>query len=314
MESSKQVPSLSAPKVSSIGKICISCFTEIAGTEKIICCEKNHKMCEICYQKYAMEIVLPQIGEIFPPRCPECHCDYTYIQFEQLFAHLEEAKRADLERQVKMKHILPKTLKPDEKLVSCRSCSYSEIWKKDSGEMFISCKTPGCLKKTCIICSNLSTENHDRCAPLSKIKADLEEALYRASIRKCPKCGFAGQKDNACTHITCNKCGNVFCYVCVKSQTDLGGSLGTHNGDFQTVADHCPSRLEQFPGMPSDAAKAVEEFHRILLKKAFGEMLKKYDKKVDEAEEHFGICRKMGLILSELKVPSESLLVLKGVY
>jgi hypothetical protein len=37
-----------------------------------------------------------------------------------------------------------------------------------------------------------------------------------------------GMKDLACTHITCCKCSNRFCYVCGKLETDLPGGFSAY--------------------------------------------------------------------------------------
>ena len=56
-----------------------------------------------------------------------------------------------------------------------------------------------------------AVQRHMRCATRARrhgrVKAALEEVALAFAARKCPGCGARGMKDDACTHMTCERCG-----------------------------------------------------------------------------------------------------------
>ena len=58
------------------------------------------------------------------------------------------------------------------------------------------------------------TESHFECAQLAPIKQKWDKAISDGQTQSCPKCGLSGRKNNACTHMTCVKCKEQWCYVC----------------------------------------------------------------------------------------------------
>ena len=49
-------------------------------------------------------------------------------------------------------------------------------------------------------------EKHFKCWEFKEIKAKFEECLDNGGKQHCPKCNLGGQKDDACTHMTCSNC------------------------------------------------------------------------------------------------------------
>jgi hypothetical protein len=63
---------------------------------------------------------------------------------------------------------------------------------------------------------------------------------------KCPGCGNGGRKDTACTHMTCEECHTVWCYVCGIAEKYLDkanpdGNIFSHNDNWKTLyPKRCP--------------------------------------------------------------------------
>ena len=71
-----------------------------------------------------------------------------------------------------------------------------------------------------------SLESHFECAELAPSKAIWDKALENGAKVPCPQCGVGGQKDNACTHMTCVKCHTRYCYLCGLANNKLDKAKG----------------------------------------------------------------------------------------
>jgi len=78
----------------------------------------------------------------------------------------------------------------------------------------------------------------------------IQQALTLAVTSECPRCHSPGQKDGACTHISC-PCGTRFCYICC-------GQLPCRRG--------CEMYLTNLPGFDQGAYRAVQQFHIVKAK------------------------------------------------
>jgi len=79
------------------------------------------------------------------------------------------------------------------------------------------------------------------------LSARIQEALSEGAMERCPRCSRQGQKDGACTHMTCSGCAARFCYICKHS-------LPCSNG--------CQMYLTRIPGFSStDPYLALQQYH-----------------------------------------------------
>ena len=67
---------------------------------------------------------------------------------------------------------------------------------------------------------------------------------------KCPGCGLSGLKDEACTHMNCDKCQTVWCYFCGldvdKADKEGGaGNIYQHNKNWSSTDGRCPMFLKE---------------------------------------------------------------------
>ena len=117
---------------------------------------------------------------------------------------------------------------------------------------------------------------HFRCGELSKMKSDFEAMVEKGQQMECPKCKLAGRKDNACTHMTCPKCQNKWCYCCGLSEEDcdkdgIGVTIYDHNIGWLYNEKRCPMYLVEIfqvdERWPEDDQECIDRFHGLLTKK-----------------------------------------------
>jgi hypothetical protein len=99
---------------------------------------------------------------------------------------------------------------------------------------FFVCKNIFCDGAFCLRCENhlLKEEMRSHTCILTeedKLYFKIVDTMAEASVRSCPGCGHKGQKDLACTHMTCDKCSQRWCYICGKLENSMVGGFAEHN-------------------------------------------------------------------------------------
>ena len=62
---------------------------------------------------------------------------------------------------------------------------------------------------------------------LLREKSDDATAIWLAAkTKECPKCGVRIEKNKACNHMTCIKCGHNFCWLCKGPWASHGNQTG----------------------------------------------------------------------------------------
>eukprot|EP00475_Leptophrys_vorax_P035562 TRINITY_DN58695_c0_g1_i5.p2 TRINITY_DN58695_c0_g1~~TRINITY_DN58695_c0_g1_i5.p2 ORF type:complete len:593 (+),score=134.04 TRINITY_DN58695_c0_g1_i5:2151-3929(+) len=165
----------------------------------------------------------------------------------------------------------------------------ADLVGQSESSRFGACGTDGCSGVFCLICelslNKLDVKDHQcKVDALSSLYSQVIQVLVQASIRTCPKCGTSGQKDLACTHITCKKCASRWCYHCQKLESEVGG-FSSHNSwtlDTPRSSPNCPMYLHYKYGdrrngnqMEGDPEKALIKFHLQLQRAAIEELQKK---------------------------------------
>jgi hypothetical protein len=176
-----------------------------------------------------------------------------------------------------------------EGIITCPFCEYVEITEKKAGECLVfQCKNMKCHKKTCTICKKEympDDDSHLQCLEMQDIKAELDEAIEKGSKRTCPKCGYSGVKDEACSHINCPKCKRYFCYVCGLYCDDCPGTygdggFGEHNENWQEDEQRCPMYMYEIQGhderWPGDEVECIAFLHTKLCLQNLKAIVQKY--------------------------------------
>lgn len=198
-------------------------------------------------------------------------------------------------------------------------CPYLEIHKTDACSMHIfSCRNPICAKKSCLICHHLIEDEEDlalhrtRCFELKIYKQRIEEAIEAGSKQHCPHCQLAGVKNDACTHMICQRCRNSWCYFCGMKEKecsvpdDVEPSLSAHNLEWESNEGRCPMVLagiqEIDPRWPDDDTDCLEYFHRHrTLAKLYGVWNDIGEEKFNEVNRMFGTIDASGYSIEEIQ-------------
>uniref|UniRef100_A0A914EMI6 RING-type domain-containing protein n=1 Tax=Acrobeloides nanus TaxID=290746 RepID=A0A914EMI6_9BILA len=76
-------------------------------------------------------------------------------------------------------------------------------------------------------------ERHFKCNSLRALKHEFDSVIQKGQGDECPKCHLIGNKNPGdCCHMTCPQCETEWCYICGKSQEELGiGDFYSHFTD-----------------------------------------------------------------------------------
>lgn len=230
-------------------------------------CTEGHRLCWECARPHVrIQVEEERVQEVTCPRkrwgdCKGLLCfkPSDHEAEPELFYRLQlNTKRVEL-TQAKIPFVqCPECedyvpLNESNNTVECKHCSYA-----------FCCK---CFLESCVCPSD----------ELEAARVRVESALQTALLGvNCPNCGALGQKDEACTHVTCI-CGTRFCYCCGKTVQMLGvASLYEHNKGYPDRPGSCPSLLEMMSkrkmaavdgrrargGCPPNATGALIWFHQ----------------------------------------------------
>jgi hypothetical protein len=127
------------------------------------------------------------------------------------------------------------------------------------------------------------TGEADFCEALGPYLLSFQRVLEESEQPRCPYCGHAGRKDDACTHMNCPACSMNWCYSCGKKSEDVDGSggrgsFGQHNTGWDTAEpqyrSRCPLFLDAIGDRTEDPAwtdvlgdAATDKFHAWLLRR-----------------------------------------------
>lgn len=170
-----------------------------------------------------MNTIFEDPEDKFPIKCPECSKNIAADLIEKALQGSPLLEKFRIIMMLRTCELLP-----GEIIVTCPFCYFMEI-RDCLGINFIFCQNPSCKKRYCFFCrkespfmeeenyeihDDLDLFSHFECAKMAEALSYLENAVDRGQKVSCPNCGRSGMKDDGCTHITCEKCSTVFCYIC----------------------------------------------------------------------------------------------------
>lgn len=301
--------------------ICGACNSELEPDHSGIQCIQAHHFCPDCSVQI-VNLFFSDPHNYIPLRCVQCHVELNPSVFERQLTN----DQLDFYNMNMLFILWERQLSDNERFDHCPFCSYGEIHDKND-PWFMYCRHPDCKKMSCLICrkacpqftscyandeQNEEMDRHFKCTELAKDKAKFDQALEAGQKVSCPNCNLAGMKDDACTHMTCPTCSQLWCYFCGKKVEDcdkqLNGNNGIfdHNRSWDTNAKRCPMYLTQIsdvdPAWPDgDESLCLMRFHRIRSLRLLREVYTTLgEHRMTELDDHFHLLRSCGFTLDEI--------------
>lgn len=330
---------------------CIACGVVVKEDHIGIRCVQGHDICSDCSIKFVETILEDPLSKI-PVKCGECFQEIPTLTFERqlnvfqleiyhlyslqsLLDPSEETRRCP---HCQYFEIWPKEssanffyCKSDScNKVTCSHC-YNDLMMPSTENYQNYSRLEEMMLKNLIFEeierseeemyeNSLNVKNginyHFLCGELSELKKEIESAIDEGQKMRCPKCGLAGMKDNACTHMTCPKCRTVWCYLCglseVECDKDNGDSIYDHNIDWQCMDSRCPMFLAEINEAVDDSwpladQECLNKFHDIITKKKLKIKIEKIGLDVfNKVKNHFLSIQNSGIQYDEvLAISSE---------
>ena len=131
------------------------------------------------------------------------------------------------------------------------------------------------------------------------------------SKQRCPYCQLTGLKDDACTHIVCQRCRKSWCYFCGLKEHEcpvpenVQPSLSAHNLEWESNERRCPMALvsvqELDPRWPDNDRDCLEYFHRYrTLSHLYDVWTRIGEEKFNEVNRIFGTIDASGYSIEEI--------------
>ncbi|ESK93036.1 ring finger [Moniliophthora roreri MCA 2997] len=190
---------------------CGCCFSAYAFI-KMIQCEDGHLFCTECMTSYAEGLLGSHNVNIVCMDQSGCKLPFPVSELRRFLPEklMELYERIKQRKEIEMAGI--------EGLEECPFCEYKCVIENKEEKLFrcgneencgaISCrqcKKPDHLPKSC------KEMEEDR---VLDGRHTIEEAMTRALMRNCPKCGKGFVKEDGCNKMTCPNCYSLVCYVC----------------------------------------------------------------------------------------------------
>jgi len=276
---------------------CEMCGDTLERDHTGVRCQNSHHLCDECSDTYKDSIMKEASLEVFPPKCGFCACEVDLPSFER------QLTKTELETFLSM--MTMKELPADEIMQTCPFCPYFCTRLLGEGgsiaeALFVHCLKPECGRVSCSLCfqacvpcnddeeddeaAQLGMAEHFECAEKEhkwgSLRKEFEDAVESGVKFPCPGCGHGGVKDDACTHMTCESCLTVWCYVCgldtasdeCSKAAKSGKYHGTedeyrHNVNWHVNETRCPMYLNEIhevdASWPKDGEEAKGHLHRL---------------------------------------------------
>ncbi|XP_040214175.1 E3 ubiquitin-protein ligase RNF14-like isoform X2 [Rana temporaria] len=207
--------------------LCNICFSEKLGCECTYFKDCNHVYCDICLRDY-FEIQIRD-GQVHALNCPEPECtsvatpaqvkklvgEELFVRYDRLLLKSTLEMMTDVVYCPRLSCQTPVMQEPGGTMGICTSCQYafctlcmmtyhgvskckaSESMDPTSGE-------PG------------PKRNRGKIGRLRKLREWESKTWITENCKKCPRCDANIQKDSGCNKMACGKCGQYFCWICMK--------------------------------------------------------------------------------------------------
>ena len=200
---------------------CQCCFTD-TPLPKSTTCPGGHPFCFECMQsntKAQVELSRYQVLCMDGSGCKEAFSREEKHRFLDI-KMLELLERLQQQADLRAADV--------EGLESCPFCDYAAIYPPVEEDKEFRCLMPTCEIVSCRLCRQVS-HIPKTCAEYKKDQGVeerhvLEEAMTKALLKTCPKCGVSIVKEGGCNKMICSQCRTAVCDYCGQDITKSGYS------------------------------------------------------------------------------------------
>lgn len=247
------------------GVECGCCFGDFPFSW-MVQCPDAHLFCRGCARRSAEECIGNRKTNLLCMDQSDCKLPFSESEIQRFLP----AKTFELWHRIKQEQELELAQIPG--LESCPFCSYAVVIENEQERLF-RCENSQCGVVSCRECKK---EDHlpKTCKEVEQDKVldarhAVEEAMSKALMRNCPKCGQSFIKETGCNKMTCPKCRSLSCYVCRKvingydhfDQTPQGAPRTAANSSKCPLWDSVESRHADEVKRAAEAAQ--EEYRRL---------------------------------------------------
>lgn len=197
---------------------CQCCYSDVPAN-RCLPCEGTeiHFFCFTCIRKSADT----QIGLMkYTLLCFDvsgCQAPFARTDLKEVLGSLTMDKLDSMEQEDEIRKA------GLEGLEDCPFCSFKAVLPPVEEDREFRCENSSCLVTSCRLCKEkshipMTCEESRKDKGLSE-RHQVEEAMSKALIRKCPKCQVQIVKEFGCNKMTCTKCRTLMCYICRKDIT-----------------------------------------------------------------------------------------------
>jgi hypothetical protein len=301
---------------------CGGCNIELEADHTGIQCIQAHHFCTDC-SVHIVNLFFSDPQHYTPLRCVQCHVELNPGVFER---QLTQEQLTFYQQHMLILVWAKELLDDDERLDNCPFCNFAVI-RSIHDTNILYCAHPECSKVSCLICRKAcpkilddygndqeiaEMEKHFKCALLADDKHKFDQYLELGQKVPCPNCGLAGMKDDACTHMTCPTCSQLWCYFCGKKVEDCDkaqngiNGIFDHNHNWDKNPNRCPMYLTQIVDLDNRWPDSNEElclvmFHRNRSLRLLREVYHLLgEERINELDQHFNILTTCGFTLDEI--------------
>ncbi|KAF8604337.1 hypothetical protein BDV93DRAFT_522453 [Ceratobasidium sp. AG-I] len=194
------------------GVECGCCFGDFPFSW-MVQCPDAHLFCRDCARRSAEECIGNRKTNLNCMDQSGCKLPFAESEVQRFLPQ----KSLELWHRIKQEHEIE--LAQIEGLETCPFCSYAVVIDNEHERLF-RCENVHCGIVSCRECKK---EDHlpKSCKEMEEdkvldVRHAVEEAMTKALMRNCPKCGQNFVKESGCNKMTCPKCRSLSCYVCRK--------------------------------------------------------------------------------------------------
>jgi len=196
------------------GRECPVCFEDPVLPVRLPC---GHSWCKACLQRYLQASIE---HKFFPLTClgKEAKCTERIPLFT-IREMLDAAEMQAITNAAFTHHIQSHS----NEFHFCPTADCDQVYRTTSSGVFIQC--PSCLVR---ICPNCHADAHDglTCTEFKHGDDLFRDWAAKNSVKRCPGCKIAIEKDEGCNHMVCTMCKTHICWVCMKTFPNGDGIYG----------------------------------------------------------------------------------------